>query len=63
MTIRPLTLAWRFPLALGALAGAIAAALLWLGPPGNDTAAHVYQRELFRSDGLVTWDNYWYSGR
>ena len=32
------------PCALGALSGAVAAALLWLGPPGNDTAAHVYQR-------------------
>ena len=36
---------------------------LWFGPPGADTAAHVYQRELFRSEGFVTWDNYWYSGR
>src|SRR5262249_7725981 len=39
------------------------AALLWLGPPGADTAAHVYQRDLFLREGLVTWDNYWYSGR
>ncbi|MHB8643805.1 MAG: hypothetical protein ACYDA3_13070 [Gaiellaceae bacterium] len=45
------------------LAGAIAAALLWLGPPGSDTAAHVYQRWLFMQHGLVSWDNYWYSGR
>ena len=56
-------LAWRFPLALGALAGAISAALLWLGPPGNDTAAHVYQLWLFQHHGLTPWDNYWYSGR
>ena len=42
---------------------AIGAALLWLGPPGSDTAAHVYQRDLYRSEGFVTWDNYWYSGR
>jgi hypothetical protein len=48
---------------LGALAGAIGAALLWLGPPGADTAAHVYQLHLFRNEGFVTWDNYWYSGR
>ena len=46
-----------------ALAGAIGGALLWLGPPGSDTAAHVYQRDLYRSEGFVTWDNYWYSGR
>jgi hypothetical protein len=58
-----LSLAWRDALVLGALAGAIGAALLWLGPPGADTAAHVYQRDLFRSEGFVTWDNYWYSGR
>ena len=58
-----LSLAWRDALVSGVLAGAIGAALLWLGPPGADTAAHVYQRDLFRSEGLVTWDNYWYSGR
>jgi hypothetical protein len=53
----------RHPLAAAALAGTIAAALLWLGPPGNDTAAHVYQLWLFRHHGLTPWDNYWYSGR
>src|SRR6266571_5329176 len=53
----------RHPLATAALAGTIAAALLWLGPPGNDTAAHVYQLWLFRHHGLTPWDNYWYSGR
>jgi MFS family permease len=46
-----------------ALTVAIGAALLWLGPPGSDTAAHVYQRDLYRSEGFVTWDNHWYSGR
>jgi len=60
---RRLLLAWRVPLALGALAGAISATLLWLGPPGNDTAAHVYQLWLFQHHGLTPWDNYWYSGR
>src|SRR5713226_1125675 len=45
------------------LSTAIAAALLWLGPPGSDTAAHVYQAWLFRHHGFVLWDNYWYSGR
>jgi len=58
-----LSLAWREPLVLAALAGAIGAAILWLGPPGADTPAHVYQLHLFRSQGFVTWDNYWYSGR
>jgi hypothetical protein len=37
--------------------------LLWLGPPGSDTAAHVYQLWFFREHGLTLWDNYWYSGR
>ena len=46
-----------------ALTAAIGAALLWLGPPGSDTAAHVYQRDLYHSEGFVTWDNHWYSGR
>src|SRR3954447_7675001 len=45
-----------------ALAAVIGGALLWLGPPGSDTAAHVYQRDLYRSEGFVTWDNYWDSG-
>jgi hypothetical protein len=45
------------------LSTAIAAALLWFGPPGSDTAAHVYQAWLFRHHGFVLWDNYWYSGR
>src|SRR6266508_6399857 len=67
--VRPLTwpleptVAWRRAILFGALAGTIGAALLWLGPPGADTAAHVYQRDLFRSEGFVTWDNFWYSGR
>jgi len=42
---------------------AIAAALLWLGPAGADTAAHVYQRWLYMQHGFVSWDNYWYGGR
>ena len=53
----------RVAIAVGAHRARSAAALLWLGPPGSDTAAHVYQRDLYRSEGFVTWDNYWYSGR
>lgn len=37
--------------------------LLWLGPPGSDTAAHVYQLWFFKEHGFMLWDNYWYSGR
>jgi hypothetical protein len=45
------------------VAGTIAAVLLWLGPPGSDTAAHVYQLWFFKQHGFALWDNYWYSGR
>ena len=45
------------------LTGVVAAALLWLGPPGSDTAAHVYQLWFFKEHGFALWDNYWYSGR
>lgn len=47
--------------ALGAGAGA--AMLVWLGPPGTDAAAHVYQRAMFLQHGFELWNNYWYSGR
>jgi hypothetical protein len=43
--------------------GAVASGLLWLGPPGSDTAAHVYQLWFFKEHGFTLWDNYWYSGR
>jgi hypothetical protein len=47
-----------------ALAGAgIAALLLWVGPPGNDLAAHLYQRDLLIHHGFAVWDNFWYAGR
>ena len=32
-------------------AASLAALLIWLGPPGNDLAAHVYQRTVFLHDG------------
>jgi hypothetical protein len=50
-------------LAPAAVAGAIAACWLWLGPPGSDLAAHEYQRWFFREHGFALWDNSWYSGR
>jgi hypothetical protein len=47
-----------------ALAGAgIAALLLSAGPPGNDLAAHLYQRDLLLQHGFALWDNFWYAGR
>lgn len=45
------------------LAGSLAALFAWLGPPGNDLAAHMYLRWEFLQHGLVFWNNYWYSGR
>jgi hypothetical protein len=44
-------------------AASLAALLLWLGPPGNDLAAHVYQRTVFLHDGFQLWNNFWYGGR
>jgi hypothetical protein len=41
----------------------VASLLAWLGPPGSDLAAHVYQRTLFLQDGFAFWNNFWYAGR
>jgi hypothetical protein len=44
-------------------AALLAGLLVWLGPPGADLAAHVYQRTFFLEHGFVFWNNFWYSGR
>src|SRR5690242_15774008 len=44
-------------------AGAVAAVLVWLGPPGTDLAAHAYQRALLLQHGFTLWNNFWYAGR
>lgn len=49
-------------LAAGA-AASLAALLVWLAPPGNDLAAHLYQRAVFLDDGFELWNNFWYGGR
>src|SRR5438128_10984106 len=59
---RPGALTREALLATGA-AASFAAVLLWAGPPGNDIAAHVYQRALFLEHGFVLWNNFWYAGR
>jgi hypothetical protein len=46
-----------------AVAVAFGSALLWLGPPGTDLAAHVYQRHLYLTHGFALWNNFWYAGR
>ena len=48
---------------IAASAASLAALLLWLGPPGNDLPAHLYQRQLFIEHGFVLWNNFWYAGR
>jgi len=50
------------PLRCALAAGGGAAALIWLGPPGADLAAHVYQRAMFIQHGFALWSNYWYAG-
>src|SRR5262249_32264495 len=46
-----------------AVAGAVAAVLLWAGPVGTDFAAHAYQRGLLLDHGFAVWNNFWYAGR
>src|SRR6266571_3050964 len=63
MTLRrPAALTKEALLAAGA-AASLTAILLWVGPPGNDLAAHLYQRTLFLRHGFVLWNNFWYAGR
>jgi hypothetical protein len=50
-------------LAFALAGGGIAAVMLWAGPPGNDLAAHLYQRDLLLQHGFALWDNFWYAGR
>jgi hypothetical protein len=49
--------------ALAVVAAAIAAALLYLGPPGTDFAEHAYQEGFYAQHGFALWNNLWYSGR
>ena len=52
----------REALLAGGLAASVTAILLWFGPPGNDLAAHLYQRTLFLEHGFILWNNFWYAG-
>src|SRR5437867_3395087 len=45
------------------IAALLASLLAYLGPPGGDVAAHVYQRSVFLNNGFELWNNLWYSGR
>ncbi len=53
----------REALAASGAAGALSALLVWIGPPGSDLAAHLYQRTLFLEHGFALWNNFWYAGR
>ncbi|HEX3455343.1 MAG TPA: hypothetical protein VHS03_12005 [Gaiellaceae bacterium] len=44
-------------------AAILSAFVVWIGPPGNDFAAHVYQRALYLQHGFELWNNFWYAGR
>src|SRR5947209_6567424 len=46
-----------------ALAGVLAAVLVWAAPPGVDWAAHSYQRTFLLQHGFAIWNNFWYAGR
>jgi hypothetical protein len=58
----PRATSWR-PGLNAATAAALAAIVAWVGPPGTDFAAHVFQRDLFLTHGFSLWTNYWYAGR
>ena len=53
----------REALAAAGVAATLAAALAWLGPPGSDFAAHLYQSGLLEDHGFGIWNNFWYAGR
>ena len=66
--LSPMSAAWHRPLVREAVlsavgAAALAGALLWLGPPGVDLAAHAYQRTFLLQHGFAVWNNFWYAGR
>jgi hypothetical protein len=52
-----------YSLRYATLAGLLGGGLVWLGPPGIDLAAHLYQHALFDERGFTFWNNFWYAGR
>ena len=61
-TLRGSTLT-REALAASGGAAILSALLVWMGPPGSDLAAHVYQRAVYIQHGFALWNNFWYAGR
>src|SRR2546423_15130863 len=46
-----------------AAAATLSSLLLWLGPPGNDLPAHLYQQAPFVKPAFLLWPNFWFAGR
>ena len=44
------------------VAAALAAAYVIVAPPSIDLAADLFRAHLFRADGFVLWNNFWYGG-
>jgi hypothetical protein len=61
-TLRGSTLT-REALAASGGAAILSALLVWMGPPGSDLAAHLYQRAVYLQHGFALWNNFWYAGR
>jgi hypothetical protein len=61
-TLRGSTLT-REALAASGGAAILSALLVWMGPPGSDLAAHLYQRAVYIQHGFELWNNFWYAGR
>jgi hypothetical protein len=61
-TLRPSALT-REALAASGCAAILSALLVWVGPPGSDVAAHLYQRAVYLQHGFELWNNFWYAGR
>jgi hypothetical protein len=53
----------REALAASGSAAILSALLVWMGPPGSDLAAHLYQRAVYIQHGFALWNNFWYAGR
>lgn len=53
---------WALVGACAAIAAALAAIWLALGPPTPDLAAQVYRADLFADHGFTAWENQWFGG-
>jgi hypothetical protein len=63
LSVTDVSLQSRRTIANATAAGSLAAVMVWLGPPGTDFAAHLYQLDVFVKHGFALWTNDWYAGR